>query len=303
MHDVQIDESVAERPVFSPAVIGLIVGVLVVGVIFGYMFAQSSQARGLYDNQTEAAKDLAEILKPKVEASQQVVKLVATMDSSKPEYDKTSKLNEIKFVPEAGTITSKTVFLGGGIIYDTTTFMSKASTFKQLIKRHAELTEKDKDELDQLMQGNELLSSDKGFAILFNEKPLVEFASKEKRDPKKFQPKPGTLVSINEFKVDDEGKVAFTHLGSENGGTWPVEGVLPLKKTDLLKTAGTENALARYKRRVDTLKRYALDLNKHVDGVLEPVQEVAQRGGAPVLQLSAPDAPSGASKPAEPAKE
>lgn len=290
VHDVQIDESVAERAVFSPAVLGLIGGVLIVGLVFGYMFAQSSQARDLFDKQTEAAKGLVEMLEPKVDASKQVVALIASMDSSKPEYDKTTKLNGIKFVPEEGTITSKTVFLGGSIVYDTTTFMSKALTFKQLIKRHADLTEADKEELDSLMTGNELLGSDKGFAILYEHNQLLDH-TKAERDASKFKPKPGRLVSIDEFKVSEEGKVAFTHLNSENGGDWPVFGIIPLEKNDLLKTAGQDNALARYKRRVDTLKRYALDLDKHVKGVVQPVKEVAERGGAPVLQMSSPEAP------------
>lgn len=291
VQDVQIDEKVAQRATFSPAVIGLLVGMLVLGLVFGFMYAQSSQARALYENQTAAAQELHEMLKPKVEESKKVVALINKMDSTKPQFDLTTQLNEIDFVPGPGTITSKTVFLGGSIVYDTTTFMSKATTLKQLIRRHDDLTTADKEEIEKLVQGNELLQGNDQIAIIYNHKALIEFVEK-KKDAKSYRPTNGKLVTFSKFEPNDKGDVEYNILNSNSKGEWSALGVIPIDKTDALKTAGQGNALQRYKRRVDVLKRYALDLNKHVSGVLEPVEAVATRGGAPLLQMSAPDAPA-----------
>ena len=298
VHDVAIDESVAERSTFSPAVLGLMVGVLLMGLLFGYMFAQSSQARGLYDKQTVAAEELLEVITPKLQKGQEVVQAIGAMDASKPNYEATAAINAIDFVPSAGTINARTVFLGGDIVYDITTYMSKATTLKQMIRRHEDLTLQDKEELDQIMQGSELLNSEKLFAIIYNHKQLLDHTSSKSADDQ-YKPNNGRLVALDALTPDDEGKLPFTYVNSTTTGEWPILGVIPLQDKDLMKTEGKNNALERYKMRVDTLKRYALDLDKHIATLDVPIKEVASREGAPLFQFSDPSTPSASTPRAE----
>lgn len=296
---VDIDESVAERPVFSPAVFGIIGGALVVGLAFGFMMSTSSNARSLYDNQTEGARMVRDKLKPAVAEAEKGAKAVTALNPNTPEFDKVSALAKIKIAPDPGLLAAGSQWIGGGNVYNITSFASKAAMLQEMIKRHDYLTNQvDKEELEKLVEGNELLKGDKNFAVIYNHKQLLDHL-KNKRDDKAFKPANGSLVLIDKFEVDDEGNVPYARINSKNEGAWPVRGVIPLKIDDILKTGG-ETALTRYKRRVGVLQFYAKDLLKSSGGIVDELDKLADRGGAPFLQLSNPEPPPAeAAAPAE----
>jgi len=154
---VEIDESVVEQKLFSPAALGIMAGMLAIGLIFGTFGSKASQARSVYDAQTKAANTVREDVKPFVETAQKVADKATKLDPTKPQYDVVKALADEKFVPPPSLMGGNAAFIGGDNVYNVTQFAAKATTFKQLLDRHNYETKIDKEELDQLLEGNELL--------------------------------------------------------------------------------------------------------------------------------------------------
>lgn len=291
MGDVEIDESVVEKGLFSPATIGIMAGMLVVGLVFGSFGSKASQARSVYDAQTRAAGTVRDDVKPFVDKATEVAGKAAKLDPTKPNYELVAQLAGEKFVPPPGLMGGNAAFIGGDNVYNVTTFAAKATTFKQLLDRHNYQTKIDKEELDQLLEGNELLQGNKKFAVLYNHKQLLAHL-KDKKDDKDFKPGGGRLVLLEKFETDDEGNVTYESLANKSEGQVNVKNIIPLEKSEMIKTGG-QNALQRYKRRVEVIRFYAADLTKSTNGLIEGLAAVADRGSAPLLQLSVPEAPAG----------
>ena len=66
---------------------------------------------------------------------------------------------------------------------------------------------------------------------------------------------------------------------------------------EILKTAGANNALTRYARRVNNLKFYAQDLDKSMTSIEDNLNKIAERDDAPIIQVTA--AEKAEEKPAE----
>lgn len=288
---VEIDESVVEQKLFSPAALGIMAGMLAIGLIFGTFGSKASQARSVYDAQTKAANTVREDVKPFVETAQKVADKATKLDPTKPQYDVIKALADEKFVPPPSLMGGNAAFIGGDNVYNVTQFAAKATTFKQLLDRHNYETKIDKEELDQLLEGNELLQGNKKFAVLYNHKQLLEHL-KGKSDDKDFKPGAGRLVMLEKFETDEEGNVTYESLANKSEGQINVKNIIPIEKSEMIKTGG-QNALQRYKRRVEVIRFYAADLKKSTSGLVEGLSAVADRGGAPLIQLSVPEAPAG----------
>ena len=231
---------------------------------------------------------MLERVEPKIEASKDVAKKVASLDPTSPNFEAASALAAMEFAPEPGVLGAGAAYVGGDNVYNVTEFQGKALAFKQLLTRHDYMTNKvDKEELEQLVQGNELLQGNKNFAVRYNYKQLVNHL-KDQGDDKTYKPLPGSLVLIDEFKVDDDGQVGYQSLSNNQKVTESVRGIIPIEKTEIFKTGG-QNALQRYERRVKVLKYYAQDLEKATTGIVDGLGELAHRGEAPLLQLSIPE--------------
>ncbi len=300
VQDVDIDESVTESSMFSPQFIVVMVGMLGLGLLFGIFGTRAQQARGIYANQTRAATKVRDRVKPKVETARDLADTVAKMNPTEPDFELAAALPEEDFVPGPGVLGSGAAYIGGDNVYNITQFQSKAAAFEQMLKRHNYMTNTvDKEELKQLIEGNELLQGDKNFAVRFNYDQLLNHL-KAQEPATAYKPRPGSLVLVEEFKVDEEGNVAYQTPGGESSGKESVRAIVPLDKSEILKTGG-QNALQRYKRRVDVLKYYALDLQKSTSGLLAGLDTLADRGDPPLLQFSAPDPPSESSPAPAPA--
>ena len=291
-----MDESAGQRSAFSPAFIGLVAGAVVLGAILGYFFASSSQAKRMYNAQTEAAKQVRDRVKPSVEAAKQINGQIAKIAqaSATPDYESAAKLVELKFVPEASSINS---LVGGSNTYNINQFMAKASVLQQLLKQHNHLTNNvDRKELEELVKNNEIVQGNKKFAVIYNYKTLLDHLQSKKTDAE-YKPTEGRLVAIEKFEVDEKGEVSFLNLSDNKQATYSVRGVIPLNVNEILKTGG-QNALQRYKQRVETLRFYAEDLDKSTQGLLEGLDKLADRGEAPFIQLSSSSPEPAAQPPA-----
>jgi len=97
---------------------------------------------------------------------------------------------------------------------------------------------------------------------------------------------------LEKFETDEEGNVTYESLANKSEGQINVKNIIPIEKSEMIKTGG-QNALQRYKRRVEVIRFYAADLKKSTSGLVEGLSAVADRGGAPLIQLSVPEAPAG----------
>lgn len=295
--DIPVDETAGQRSTFSPAFLALVGGTLVMGLVMGYIFASSSQLKRLYNAQTEAAKTSRERIKPSMEEAKKVIAQVKglTKDTTKPNYEVAASLAESKFVPDPGAVNS---MIGGSNSYNINQFMAKASVLKQMLKQHNYMTNTvDKAELEELVKNNDILQGSKQFAVIYNYKILLEHL-KSGGDDKGFKPTEGRLVAIDKWEVDDKGEVSFKNLADNKEASFSVKGVIPLNVSEILKTGG-QNALQRYKQRVETLAFYAEDLDKGMGGLVEGLDKLADRGEAPFIQLTASEPPAAPTPPAD----
>lgn len=295
--DIPVDETAGQRSTFSPAFLALVGGTLVMGLVMGYIFASSSQLKRLYNAQTEAAKTSRERIKPSMEEAKKVIAQVKGLakDTTKPNYEVAASLAESKFVPDPGAVNS---MIGGSNSYNINQFMAKASVLKQMLKQHNYMTNTvDKAELEELVKNNDILQGSKQFAVIYNYKILLEHL-KSGGDDKGFKPTEGRLVAIDKWEVDDKGEVSFKNLADNKEASFSVKGVIPLNVSEILKTGG-QNALQRYKQRVETLAFYAEDLDKGMGGLVEGLDKLADRGEAPFIQLTASEPPAAPKPPAD----
>jgi len=147
-----------------------------------------------------------------------------------------------------------------------------------MLKQHDRLTNKvDKEELEKLMKDNKVLN-ESGFGVLFDFKYTLNNGGNDN-----YRPKMGTLVAFK--KMDEKShEVEVEFLGSGEKGKVPVQGFIPIDKGQILKTGG-QNALQRYQQRVRRLKFQAKKIAKYRDGFMAPIDKVADRGDAPLVQF------------------
>ncbi len=276
--DVEVDETAGQASTFSPQFIGIIVGALVLGVVFGVVYSSSSQARELYNAQQADADGIRKRITPKIEGATKVVNAIKALVETKPNFAAAAALTKVDFVPDGSLFNGGRILIGAENVYNLTQFQAKAAILKEAIKSHNTLTLRDKEELEALLANNKLLSGNQKFAVIYNYKKLLEHL-KNKRDDKAFKPAVGRLVNIKEFVVDDKGEVTYTRIDNKNEGAWSVRGTIPLDVSDILK-AGGENALQRYEARVKYLKFYASELSKSTDGILPALSQLADRDAA-----------------------
>ncbi len=297
IEDVDVDMSVMDSNLFSPKFIAMMGGALVVGLLFGYLGSSSSQARAVYAAQKQGANQVRDAILPKLVEANKAADMIIKMSPTKPDFAAAAAATEFDFVP-GGVFSGNGIRIGIDNIFSITQFQSKAAVFQLMLKDHDRMTNKvDKAELEQLMGGNaELLDNKKRFAVLFKHDVLVNHIGEEKPD-KQYMPPKGSMVQITGLEIDDDGNVAYQSLNSNEERKISVRDLIPMNASEILKTAGANNALKRYERRVQTLKSYALDLQKSTTGIEDNLNTLAERDDAPLIQVSAAEKP--AEKPAE----
>lgn len=308
---MDVDESVVKKSAFSPAMIGVAVIVLGLGIGAGYMISSVSGAHELNQVQETAGARAYSSLLPSVGDSKKAVSMIETLakDPTTVNYELPAQLAKLDLVPKNPQISG---FLGSSNIQNINLFMSKAGALRQLIKQHDRMTNVvDKEELKKLEEGNKIVQGNKKFAVLYNHKALLNhLKAKSKKGEKissgagdkSYVPPPGRLVLLDSWKIDDEGAVEFTSLSSNQKNRRSALDVVPLDASEILKTGG-QNALQRYMKRVKTLAYYAADLKaKGMADLLIPIKQLGERGGETISD-AAPAAKPAAKKAEAPASE
>lgn len=262
--------------------IGLIVGALVLGVVFGLIGMSSFKAREMYQARTKQAQQVLDVLRPKVEKFREAQKIIEELDQEMVEYEKAKKLGELEIAIDMSDIASSNLLLGGERTTMLTSYIAKAQQLQELMRAHDRKTnEDDTKELKKIAgdKKEQKENKDKQYAAVFNFNQYKRSITRED-----YKPGTGKLVTVSGLDEPEKGKVQYTIPGSDEGGKVDIRGVIPLSRGDLL-TAGGENAFSRYQTRVKELKLLAKKLGQRPDSLVKKLEELAERESPPIVSL------------------
>jgi hypothetical protein len=292
---------------FEPKTLALFGIMLAVGLFFGYASSQTLHFRKLSADRQRDALKVHDSLKPPIDTmTNELLPAIAKLDPSKPDYEAAGKLALVEFIPDPGALGGNQILIGSSNVYNITQTMGKAMALRELLKQHNELTNKtDKKELEDLMANNAVLQTNDSFAVIFNYKSIIEALGQTRGDAKAasagYVPPAGRLVTFARQDISPEGDIKVKFAGSNSESVSPIFGVVVVDKNEMLKSGG-QNALARYSRRVQTLKFYAKDLENTSNGLLTGLKQIAEGGEVPGPGAAPADAPAApAAAPAAPA--
>ncbi|MFU8806784.1 MAG: hypothetical protein ACNA8W_23460, partial [Bradymonadaceae bacterium] len=137
----------------------------------------------------------------------------------------------------------------------------------------------DKEELTQLLEGNDILENSR-FAALFDFRHALSQGGDDG-----YVPRMGRLVTVSDVTPNENKEVEVVYLNSTRTDQVEIQGLIPLQRGNVLATAG-DTALQRYERRVKEIKTLTAKMNEYTPRMLDQLDELASRGSAPILKLS-----------------
>jgi len=268
------DLKAAGDATFSPMVLGLMAAVLVVGVGFGWAASSSLNNSSVYNSQTEDAARIHKALEPKVAEFNKAKGLVAQLSPDTPDFETAEALSKISFTVDGNLLGGGRLLLGTKLIGELTGFNVDAAMLTELLADHQNMTNNvDKKELELIQQNSEVLDKDH-FAVLFDYKHLSTTSGSDD-----YSPRPGRLVTVTSLEKDEEGKVEVEFLNSSSTAKTLLQGLLPLQKSDILKSSGPD-ALQRYKQRVERIKLMTERLDNRVNPMMTGLKTLGDRASA-----------------------
>ncbi|AWV89129.1 hypothetical protein DN745_07180 [Bradymonas sediminis] len=275
--NIQLDDEdlkAAGNATFSPMVMGLLGAVLLVGVGFGWAASTSLANSEIYNTQTADGARIHGALEPKVAEFQKAKGMVAKLSATEPDFESAKALAALDFTADGNLMGGGRLLLGSKLISDLTGYSVDAAMLTELLADHDNMTNNvDKQELEAISQNNELLDKDR-FAVLFDFNYLAKNNTSDT-----YSPRPGRLVNVLSMEKDEEGKVEVSYLNSSKTSKTLLQGLVPLEKGELLKSDGP-NALQRYQKRVDRIKKMSDRLDNRVNPLMSSLKTLGERDKA-----------------------
>ena len=257
---------------------------LILGAVFGYVGATSSNHRSLYQMQTNQAQDVLSAVQPKVDNFKKVHEMVAKLDPNKVQYDLVKKMAEQSIAIDMSDVGSRKLLLGGSLTSMLSSYIIKAQRLQSMIQEHHQLTNnRDREKLEEIVgdEKEQEEKADKQLAAVFNFDHLRRNGSSED-----YKPTSGKLVEIKSMEANKKGKVEYTLPGDQRKGEVNIRGVVPLQRGDVL-TFGGSNAFELYQRRVREIRLLSKKLAQRPDALVKKLEGLANRGSPPIIQLFA----------------
>jgi hypothetical protein len=265
------DLKAAGGSTFSPMMLMLFGALLIIGVIFGWAASSSMANSGLYNSQTADAARIHEALVPKVAEFEKAKAAIAKLSPTKVDFEAAAALAEFDFAPDGNLLRGNRLLLGPKLITDLTAFTVDSNMLKAMLAEHHYMTNTvDKEELKKIMENNELLDKER-FAVLFDYDHLAANSGGDS-----YMPKPGRLVTVTSMKKGEDGKIEVSLLNSNDTVKTLVQGILPLAKSDILKSGGP-NALQRYKKRIERIQRMTVEVDQRTGPMMTSLKELGSR--------------------------
>jgi hypothetical protein len=271
---------------FSTPVVVLGLVVAFIGGVFGWIAATSRVERNLDSIRTADAQKIRTVLQEKTVQFKTAAGLIAEMSATDADFEATGKLAEVEFDLKGNILGGDKLLVGAAVIDNVMTYSSDSALLRVMIKEHYRMTNQvDKEELTASKEQNKLLENDH-FGVVFD----YEDALRRGGDAG-YEPKRGRLVVLKEF-LKEEKKVRYELPGTTGDRLAAIQGIIPLAKREIVKTGGS-SALDRYRKRVDNIKFQTRVIATYVDGLVTPVNVIADR--APIKLMQCASLQSGAS--------
>jgi DNA-binding transcriptional regulator GbsR (MarR family) len=252
---------------------------LVVGVIFGVFVSNSMTTREIREARSNDAARILEEIKPKLEAYDTVKKSINGLNPSEPNFETAGSMADQEIAPDGNLLGGNRLLLSPTAIDYVTSYTVDSNMLAQMLDEHKRITTKvDKKELEQLAEGNEIVKKDK-FALLFDYGHLAKQSGSES-----YVPKPGRLVTVKNLEKNEEGKIQVELLGSDRTIDTKIQGIIPIQKSEMMKTGG-QNAMQRYSKRVRDLQNQVKRIEQYRELLTGELEELANLEAAPLLSF------------------
>jgi hypothetical protein len=274
------DVKIPGGSVFSGPVLTILGAMLVLGLLFGWLFATSSHHRQIDNARTADAMKIRDGLVPMIADFKEAASTINSLDPATVNFEAAETLGSRNFAASGQILNGNRLLLGGEIIDSLTSYITDSAMLSAQLAEHNRLTNVvDKEEITQLLADNEALEGS-SFAALFD----FRHALSQGGDAN-YRPRLGRLVTLTEVNPDEEGKVEVTYLNSTRTEQVDIRGLIPIQRGIILAMAG-DNVLQRYERRVRNIKALSDKIGAYTPRMQELLDELADRSSAPILKLS-----------------
>lgn len=265
---------------YGPFVVALVVGLILGGI--GYIFGGVQIQRNIYNTKSRDAARVLEMVKARVDALNEVKAAVDKHDGRVPDPELVKRLTKDDYLLDPNAIAVNNLLLGPSITNDLLSLTSDTKLFYSMARNHSAMVNNvDKKELEDLKKDAKLLESF-GFAVIFDAATYVKSL-----DSKDFRPAQGDLVVFDKQDPTVEDGEKYLNVrkpSSDKTLKVPMKSMVLIPRGDMVRSSGP-NALMRYQLRHNKLKEQ-LKKMAYADGLVAKLEELANRGEAPLLAVS-----------------
>lgn len=269
----------------STPIVALLVFLLVVGLFFGYMFAQTAEVRELETRRIEDAQAVQTYLEPRLSALAEALDIIETLQPGVVDHDAAERLAALEFAIGPEALPNNRILLGRTIVGPLNAISAETNLLREKIREHNLFTNQlDRDEFEALRENRREQLSDEGrLGIVFDFAQVAAY----NRDPENYTPPTARIIAVTDAERDNDGRIGIRALYRDNEfrRVQPLV-VMYLEEGDLLLSDG-ENALNRYNRRVRALRDSAERIRWQVEPLQSAVAEVANADAPSLLSFSA----------------
>lgn len=270
------DLALVKTATFSPMMLGLFAVLLVIGLIFGWTASVSINSNKLYNAQTADAERILQSVKPKVDNFETALERIKKLSGTTVDFEAASELAKADFAIDAGVF-GDNLLLGPALVGQLTDYMVNSALLRSMLAEHNYMTNTvDKKELEQIGENNQLLDKE-NFAVLFDYNYLAKNSGSDS-----YEPRAGRLVTVASLEKDADGKIEVEFLHSNDTAKTLIQGILPLAKSELLKSGGPD-ALQRYQKRLELIMRMSQQVDAKTRPMLEGLEKLSSRDSSGIF--------------------
>ena len=276
---------------FSPPVLALFGVIAVVGMIFGFLAAQSMQTRALENTRISDAQTLQQRLDERVGDFHQAHRIISGLDPMEVDFDAAERLGQSNFLFEARFLPNNRLLLGRTIIDPLNQYMAEAYLLQQKLIEHSQRTTRtDREELEAFLEQREKLEDGHQVAVAFD-LPGLQRHFIQSQEPHEYDPAMGRLVGVaKDAEPNENGQIRVHVFAADASDRVDVRSLVPIVETDFVEVE-SDNAMQRYAHRVREIKELADDLADLVERLTGNIDEAATADPPPLFTLRSPPPP------------
>ena len=271
---------------FSPPVLVLFAVLAMVGIVFGFLAAQSNQTRAVEQTRIDDATALQERLEETVEEFYAAQEIIDGLDPMNVDFEAAEQLGELNFNYDPRFLPGNRILLGDRIVGPLHEYIADARWLHQLAVEHSRATTgADREELEAFISDREeALDEGDQVAVVFD-LPNLQRHFIQDEEPSEYNPLKGRLVGVAEdAEPNDDGQIEVFVFAAGSSDRVDVRSLVPIVESDFL-DIDTDNAMQRYSSRVAQMQDLADELDSDIERLMEAVSETAEADSPPLFTL------------------